>query len=69
MLRTQLLDFIVRVGFKSIVNCHGIKVMAHLYLQEFFDVFVLNVTKNSKIIIDRKTIRASKKLNELLFDN
>lgn len=69
MQRSQLYDFLMRLCQAWVRAQYNSRESVAAHISQFFEVFIYPVVDASKIIARRKTIRASAKLNELLFDN
>ena len=68
MQRMELIEFLLRVAKNWIKKVYP-KAKTSDHLSEFLTVFIKPTHDESKCIIHRKVIRASSKVNQLLFDN
>lgn len=72
MQRAELMEFILRMAkaFTTQVYQEGYsRVPTSQHLQEFIDLYLKPVIGQSAYTVQRKQIRGSSKLNELLYDN
>ena len=69
MQRSELYELILRMAQSFIYANYSTKEKISDRLVEFLNFYVNPVKENSKILEHRRIIRASKKLNQLLFEN
>jgi hypothetical protein len=67
--RKELMELILRLAQNWVKQQYSSKERVADHIPEFIDLFLMPTYNTSPIVLDRKIINQSKKLNQLLFDN